>query len=146
MAFRLLPHNKLRQRIFERLQRAGIFYKTLGNSRADLGQIRHDTANLIVKVHADFTDPVGIVLTSDDYAKLTVRIKGDYFRSRLRAIFEMFDVCIIDDSLNDPDLGHILELAKQTASPEHPLFLIASDISRGEERELFERFNIVAIP
>src|SRR5205807_426111 len=65
-----------------------------------------------------------------------------YFRDKLRSIFEMFDVCIIGHSLADWDLRLILQMAKQVASPMHPIFMILADVEKGEEREYFEKYNI----
>ena len=46
-------------------------------------------------------------------------------------------------SLTDPDLRLILEIAKEAASPDHPLFMITANVTKAEESEWFERFNIV---
>ncbi len=128
------------------LSRLKVYYKTVGNTKSDLGSIRHDATNLIVKLHSDFGHPADIVLTSADYQKLAISPEGDYFRAKIRSIFEMFDVFIIGHSLADPDIALILQIAKETASPHHPAYLIAADLTAAEEHELFEKFNIVAIP
>lgn len=39
----------------------------------------------------------------------------------------------------------MLQIAKSTASPEHPVYLVASDMTRSEEIELFQKFNVVVI-
>jgi SIR2-like domain len=132
--------------IFEHLKKIGVFYHTIQNSRDDLGTIRHNASSLIVKLHSDLDHPKEVVLTSDDYERLTVGGEGASFRQRLRSIFEMFDVCIIGHSLKDPHIQFILQTAKQYASPEHPVFMITSDVTRAEERELFDHSNIIALP
>lgn len=97
-------------------------------------------------LHSDFNHPEDIVLTSADYQRLSTSPDGEYFRNKLRSIFEMFDVFIIGHSLTDSDLTLILQLAKETASPQHPVYLIAADVTKAEEQDLFEKYNIVAIP
>lgn len=128
------------------LERSGVFYKTIGNTQKDLALIRHDASHLIVKLHGDLNDPQNLILTSQDYSRLAIGAEGQYFRDRLRVIFETFDICIVGHSLRDRDIELILQTARQTASPEHPIFLIASDVTKGEERELLEHFNVVTLP
>jgi len=120
------------------------YFATIRNSREELSRIRHDASHLIVKLHSDLSHPEQAVITSGDYAKL-MGTDGQYFRDKLRAIFEMFDVLVVGHSLSDPDMQLILRIAKETASPEHPVFLIAADLTSAEVREYLERFNIVAL-
>jgi SIR2-like protein len=127
-----------------RLRRIPEAYTTLQNSKVDFSAIRHDASHLIVKLHSDLAHPDRAVITSADYAKL-FGAEGKYFQDRLRAIFEMFDVLIVGHSLTDPDLRLVLQVAKDTASPQHPVFMIAADLTRAEELELLERFNVVAL-
>jgi SIR2-like domain len=130
--------------INKHLRHRKTFFSTLQNTREDLAQIRHDASRLIVKLHSDLKHPTNAVITSADYAKLTAG-DGKYFRDRLKAIFEMFDVVVVGHSLSDPDIRLILQLAKETASPQHPVFFIAADLTKAEVREYLEQFNVVAL-
>lgn len=130
--------------IDERLRANKLFFKTIQNTKEDFATIRHDSSHLIVKLHSDLDHPDHAVITSGDYAKLTGQ-EGHYFRDRLRAIFEMFDVLIVGHSLSDPDLRLVLQVAKETASPAHPVFMITTGITKGDELELLERFNVVSL-
>jgi hypothetical protein len=122
----------------------GVYFTTLQNTRADFVNIRQGAANLIVKLHSDLAHPDLAVITSTDYQRVSSLPAWDYFRDRLRAIFQMFDIFVVGHSLTDPDLRLILDIAKEAASPSHPLFMIMANITKAEEHEWFERFNIVA--
>ncbi len=117
-----------------RLTAAGEHYEVLQNRPQDLFVIRNNASRLIMKLHSDLDHPDDVVLTSQDYEKFSVGQGGGYFRDRLRGIFEMFDLCIIGHSLSDFDLSLVLQTAKQTASPDHPIFMIASAVTPAEER------------
>jgi len=52
---------------------------------------------------------------------------------------------IIGHSLSDPDIDYILQLAHKTASPQHPIYMIAADFTKADERELLEKYNIVLV-
>ena len=132
--------------IHKHLEAAGHNYVTRRHRPEDFAAIRHDTTGLIVKLHGDLDHPTEAVLTSDDYHQLGVAPTGDYFRSKLRSIMEMFDVCIVGHSLGDQDLRLILEAAKDTSSPHHPSFMITADMTRGQQREYYVRYNIVVVP
>jgi hypothetical protein len=122
-----------------------VFYQTLQNTKSDFSAIRHDASNFIVKLHSDLEHPDLAVITSADYQRLQSS-EWAYFRDRLKAIFEMFDVMIVGHSMSDPDLKLILQMAKESASPEHPVFMIAANLTKAEEQELLDRFNIVTLP
>ncbi|MGO9588827.1 MAG: SIR2 family protein [Candidatus Acidiferrales bacterium] len=120
------------------------YFETLGNSKDELARIRSDTSGLVVKLHSDLAHPDQAVITAGDYSKL-LGDESKYLRDRLEAIFQMFDVLIVGHSLSDPDLNLVLQIAKLAAHPEHPVFLIAADLTAAEVRDYLERFNIVAM-
>jgi hypothetical protein len=131
--------------IFNALKKEKIFFKTIWNTKADFSKWRAGTEGVIVKLHSDLAHPETAVITSQDYQRFATDSSFDYFQSKLRAIFEMFNVLIIGHSLSDYDLGLVLQIAKSTASPEHPVYLVAADMTRSEEIELFQKFNVVVI-
>ena len=126
------------------LRAKGTYFTTLQNTRPDIASIRQDAANLIVKLHSDLDHSDLAVITSSDYRRVSSSPEWSYFRDRLKSIFQMFDVFVVGHSLTDPDLRLILEIAKEAASPDHPLFMVTANLTRAEETEWFERFNIVA--
>ncbi|MDR3687196.1 MAG: SIR2 family protein [Coriobacteriia bacterium] len=127
----------------ERLGAAGKYFTVLRNSRDDLATIREGVTGTVYKIHSDFTEPEDVVVTSEDYRGL--RLTGhQYYRDRLQQVFQTFDVLIIGHSLEDPDIGLVLELAKESASAEHPVFMIVANATNGEIDEYFEKYNIIA--
>jgi SIR2-like domain len=115
------------------------------NERSDFYTLRGDTSNLIFKIHGDLDHPDGLILTARDYDRLKTRPEGQYFREKLRSIFEMFDVLIVGHSLYDPHISLILEMAGQASGPAHPVFLIAADVTPGVSQEYLEKYNIVTL-
>jgi len=128
------------------LKAIGFYFRTILNKPGDLRLIREDVSNLIVKLHGDLTDPDTAIITSRDYERFTTHDAGNYFRSKLRSIIETFDVLIVGSSFTDWNIRLVVEAAKQTSNPEHPIFFITSDINEVEQREYRERYNIVVIP
>ena len=123
----------------------GAHFTVLGNRPEDFSVWRDGVRHIIQKLHSDLNHPNDVVITSADYSRLQFSDSGQYFRDRLSNIFNTFDVLIVGHSLSDPDIGNILEIAKKNSSPEHPIYFISSNCSKGEETELFERYNIVLI-
>src|SRR5450759_1910233 len=117
------------------LTKQKVFFKTLQNTKSDFAQFRADSRSIIVKLHADLSHPDTAVITSADYHNLSVSSDFEYWRAKLRSVFEMFDVCIIGHSLSDPDLQLVLQIAKETASPDHPIFMFTADVTKAELRE-----------
>jgi hypothetical protein len=129
----------------DRLRAAGIPFQTLGNRVEDFHALRDGASGLILKIHSDLAHPRDAVLTSADFQRLEASSEGQYFRDRLRAVFETFDILVFGHSLKDPDIGLILRTARETASPEHPVYLVMADLTAAEQRELRLTHNVRAI-
>jgi hypothetical protein len=120
-------------------------FTVIRNRQEDFYSLRDGASHLIQKIHSDLNHPDEVVLTSTDYQRLYVEDSGQYFRDKLRQIFEMFDVFIIGHSLSDPDIDYVLRLARKTASPQHPIYMVAADFTRADEQEFLEKYNIVLV-
>ena len=124
------------------LRRIDQYFTPLGNSQAELAQVNANTQNRVVKIHGDLTTPDDIVLTTGQYADFETGGPRQYFRSKLISIFQMVPVVVIGHSMTDRDLQLVLHLAKESASPENPIFMIVADAKRGEIEKLQREFNI----
>ncbi len=131
--------------LFQYLSNVGVHFTVHRNRREDFYPMRDGASHLIQKLHSDLDHPNEVVITSTDYRRLYLDSEGQYFTDKLRQVLEMFDVFIIGHSLSDPDLDHILQLARRTASPEHPIYMIGTGFTRADEREYLEKYNIVLV-
>jgi hypothetical protein len=120
-------------------------FTVIRNRQEDFYSLRDGASHLIQKLHSDLNHPDEVVLTSADYQRFYVEDSGQYFRDKLRQVFEMFDVFIIGHSLSDPDIDFVLQLARKTASPQHPIYMVAADFTKADEQEYFEKYNIVLV-
>lgn len=127
------------------LDQIQIHYEVRRNRKEDFYVIRDGVSNLILKLHSDLDYPNELVITSADYQHYYVDAGGQYYRDKLRQIFEMFDVLIIGHSLSDPDIAYILKMAKETASPLRPVYMVAADYTQAEGKEYREKYNIVLL-
>jgi hypothetical protein len=123
----------------------GEHFTTIRNRQEDFSSFRDGVSHLIQKIHSDLNYPDEVVLTSADYRRLYMEDSWQYFRDKLRQVFEMFDVFIIGHSLSDPDIDHVLQIARKTAGPQHPIYMAAADFTKADEREYFEKYNIVLV-
>ena len=128
--------------IIQHLASIGVHFATLRNRREDFYPIRDGAVNYVLKLHSDLDHPSEVVLTSKDYKRLETEPSGQYYREKLRMIFQMFDVIIIGHSLRDPDINLILKVAKNSADRTRPLYMVAADFTKAEEREFSEQYNI----
>jgi len=128
--------------IKEMLDAIKVYYTVNRNRPEDFHPIRNGVSNLILKLHSDLDHPDEVVLTSKDYSRLYIEAVGEYFRTKLRMIFETYDIIIVGHSLKDPDIEYILQKARTTTSPGHPIYMFAPDATVAEEREYFEKYNI----
>ena len=120
-------------------------FTVIQNAPEDFYVWRDGISHIVQKLHSDLDHPRNVVITSEDYRRLQYDPAGQYFRDRLSAVFTMFDILILGHSLSDPDIGHILQLAKTNASPSHPIYFVSSEFTKAEETELFEQYNIVLL-
>ena len=127
------------------LARLNEHFTVIRNRQEDFYSLRDGASHLIQKIHSDLNHPDEVVLTSADYQRFYVEDSGQYFRDKLRQVFEMFDVFIIGHSLSDPDINFVLQLARKTASPQHPIYMVAADFIKAEEQEFLEKYNIVLV-
>jgi hypothetical protein len=121
------------------------YYTVMRNRKEDFSYLRDGASHIIQKLHSDLNYPSEIILTSTDYKRFSVDYEGQYFRDKLRQIFEIFDVFIVGHSLSDPDINLILQIAKETANPLHPIYMVAADFTKADEQEFFEKYNIVLV-
>ena len=125
------------------LTASGHHFGVIQNRPEDFHVWRDGVSHIVQKLHSDLDHPNEVVITSEDYRRLQFDSALQYFRDRLKTIFTSFDILIVGHSLSDPDIAHILQLAKETASPEHPIYFVSSDFTKAEETELFEQYNVV---
>jgi len=128
------------------LAAAGQHYEVVQNRVDDLALLRDGASHIIVKLHSDLDNSDRVVLTSQDYDKISTSPEWQPFRDKLRQALEVFDVVIIGHSITDPDIQLILSTAKHTASPRHPIFMFLANVTDGDAREFLERYNIRLIP
>lgn len=127
------------------LTNSGEYFTTIRNRQEDFSSFRDGVSHLIQKLHSDLNHPDEVILTSTDYSHFYVEDSSQYFRDKLRQVFEMFDVFIIGHSLSDPDINHVLQLAKKTASLQHPIYMVAADFTKADEQEFLEKYNIILV-
>lgn len=120
-------------------------FTVIRNRQEDFYPWRDGASHLIQKLHSDLNHPAEVVLTSADYQRFYVEDSCQYFRDKLRQVFEMFDVFLIGHSLSDPDIDFVLQLARKTASPQHPIYMAAADFTKADEQEYLEKYNIVLV-
>lgn len=119
-------------------------YTVRRNRPADFHVWRDGVHGVIQKLHSDLDHPKEAIITSTDYDRLE-NTAGEYYRLALTSVFTMFDVLIIGHSLSDPDIDLILKAAKNIRAPYHPIYMVATDYTMADEKELIERHNIVLV-
>jgi hypothetical protein len=121
-------------------------YTIMRNRKEDFSYLRDGASHIIQKLHSDLNHPDEIILTSNDYQRFFTDSSGEYFRVKLRQLFDMFDTFIVGHSLSDPDINYVLQIAKDTGNPLRPIFMTAANFTKADEQEYFERYNIVLVP
>lgn len=120
------------------------YFRTIGNTNEELRTICANSERLIVKLHSDLEHQDQVVLTSRDYQRLSTESAGQYFREKLRQIMQMFTILIVGHSMTDFDLQLVLQVAKETADPHRAVYMFAADLTKGDEKDLLEKYNIIA--
>ena len=127
------------------LDESGEYFKVIRNRQQDFHTWRDGASHLIQKLHSDLNYPDEVILTSADYRCVYVENSGRYFCDGLCSVFKMFDIFIIGHSLSDPDIDYILQLARKMRSPQHPIYMVATDFTASDEQEFLEKYNIILV-
>ena len=128
--------------IANHLSSSSDYFQVIRNRQEDFYSWQDGANHLIQKLHSDLDNPDEVILTSSDFRRFYVDNAGQYFRDGLCGIFKMFDVFIIGHSLSDPDIDYVLQLAKEGRSPHRPIYMASADVTKAEEKEFYEKFNI----
>ena len=112
------------------------------NSEEDVRTLHSTVKNVIFKIHGDFSMPEDIVLTEKQYLDFQQSPKRLYWRDTIFTLLRMVDLVMVGYSLSDPDFNQQLERANQIASPDHPVFMFATDIDQSLIHKYFFEKNI----
>lgn len=121
-------------------------FVTKHNTQVDFRVLRADSKGVIFKIHGDCSTPDDIVLTEEQYIAFRKAPERNYWREKIRSVLHMVNVVLIGTSASDPDFTDQLEMAKDIASPDHPIFMFSADIPVEDIRRYFAEFNIRVIP
>jgi len=112
------------------------------NSQTDMQLLRSTATNVVFKIHGDLSAPDDLVLTHNDYHNFQQASNRQYWRDTIFALLSMVDLLVIGFSASDPDFNQQLERANKIASPDHPVFMFASDIDQPTIDKYFIEKNI----
>lgn len=134
--------------LLHHLQAEGVTAVTRRNSRDDLSLLHSRCSDIVFKIHGDLSDPDNLVLTDDQYEEFRTHPKREYWKKAIFALLRMVDVVVIGYSLSDPDFNQALEGLKESAAPDHPVFLFACNerVEREAARDFYLKRNIRVIP
>jgi hypothetical protein len=127
------------------LARLGLAFRTLTNSPDHFGLVTRDLDGAIVKIHRDLTTLDGLVLTQAHYGRLAHTTAGEYWRTRLGAVFAMNRVVILGYSLTDPHMRAVLSAAKSGTSAHQPVIWVAPNVTTRQARDWLENYRIKVI-
>jgi len=116
------------------------------NSQGDIRTLRSDSKGIIYKIHGDFSTPMDIVLTEEKYDEFRKSEARKYWREKIRSVLHMVNLIIIGYTASDPDFKDQLELAKDLASPNHPIFMFAAEVNSVDISKYYQEYNIRIIP
>ncbi len=128
------------------LRAENLSFVTKHNTQADFRVLRADSKNLVFKIHGDCSTADDVVLTQEQYGAFRTSDSREYWREKIRSVLHMVDIVLLGHSASDPDFQDQLQLAKDIASPKHPIFMFAADIPNNDIQKYFLEFNIRIIP
>lgn len=132
--------------LLESLRQENEVFLVKQNSQDDFRSLRANSKGIIFKIHGDCSVPENIVMTEEQYQAVRNADEYRFWREKIRSVLHMVSVVIIGYSANDPDFQDQLQLAKDIASPDHPIFMFAAGFSTRDIRKYFQEFNIRIIP
>jgi hypothetical protein len=120
-------------------------YIPYGNSEDHLSYLVPDFNGAIIKLHGDLRSEEGLILTYSQYRDISSADKWQYWRTKMTSVFQMNRLVVVGHSLTDPNIRHILQLAKQGAGVVQPICWIAPDVPVDKIKEFLENFRIRVI-
>ena len=69
----------------------------------------------------------------------------EYWRTKMVSFFQMRNVIIIGHSLSDPNIQHVLQLARLGAGIDHPICWVAPEASPEQQRQFLKTYRIRVI-
>lgn len=120
-------------------------YKNTGEVRRGLSAREF----FILKAHGDASRVGdGIILTEKDYRQ--VLFKEPAYQNMLATMFSMYTIVFVGASMNDPEIGLMLNYIASTftgsAGPTHYAALTKEQITEIEQDRWFKDFNVKVIP
>lgn len=131
--------------IQRQLGQLGETYLSYTNSEEHLAHLIPDLRGAIFKLHGDLRSESGLILTQGHYTAIQSGTSWQYWRTKMTSVFQMNPVVVVGHSLSDPNIQHVLQVAKQGAGVQLPVCWIAPDIEFKDSRELLEKFRIRVI-
>lgn len=128
------------------LEKTGIFFSVKSNTEQDIRTVTDDARNIVVELHGSLSHPETLVLTQSHYRQFLHSSLREYFRRKIRTIFDQYNVIIIGYSLKDPDISFFMDEAKMYSSPEKPFYMFLADAPGPEIKTLYEDKNVRVIP
>ena len=128
------------------LRRINEAYQTYCNSSNHFEMINESTRSSIFKIHGDFNQDDGLILSSDHYKEIKEGDKWDYWRVKMTSIFQMKNLVIIGHSLNDANIKHVLDIAKEGIRVDKPIYWLTPDVDHNVSSELLIKKKINVVP
>jgi len=125
-----------------RLKEAYIQYS---NSAAHLAYLLPEFRGGIVKLHGDLRSDEGLILTESQYAEISDGDAWSYWRTTMTSVFRMAKMVVIGHSLSDPNIRHVLRIAKNASGVLNPICWIAPDVDPKQTKLLLEEYRIRVI-
>lgn len=127
------------------LASVGEAYISYGNGAEHMALLNDRLNGAVMKLHGDLRSNAGLVLTTDQYESIAAGPEFEYWRKRMEAIMQMRPMVIIGHSLSDPNIKHVLEIAKHASGVERPICWIADDSNESLARQYLNDYRIRVI-
>lgn len=131
--------------LLEALNRAQAIFKLYGNDEPHIRMLTSNVAGTIFKIHGDLIGGEGLVLTKDDYAKISGGPEWEYWRTAMTTMFQTRKVIIFGHSLTDPNIQHVLSAARRGAGIDNPICWLAPDATFEQRKQMLDQYRIRVI-
>ncbi len=131
--------------IQKKLTELGSSYLLYSNSEDSMSLLEPSLRAAIFKLHGDLRSETGLILTSSNYKSIGNDPDWEYWRVKMTSVFQMNKLVIVGHSLTDPNIRHVLSVAKKGAGVTKPICWIAPDVPSAEIKNYLEHYRIRVI-